>query len=107
MQRIQSDWIRTNTQYGNRLLYFIKTKNIRTIENYSTIAFLYLQSTVCKRIMEQLGQADMDHAQRQVNLLHSPSIILLWFCDGRTLVVVHSSSGDIRNSNNIWLQSQC
>lgn len=24
------------------------------------------KSTVCKRIMEQLGQADMDHAQRQV-----------------------------------------
>lgn len=29
--------------------------------------FLMLQSTVCKRIMEQLGQADMDHTQRQVN----------------------------------------
>uniref|UniRef100_A0A8D8P6I7 Probable uridine-cytidine kinase n=1 Tax=Culex pipiens TaxID=7175 RepID=A0A8D8P6I7_CULPI len=24
------------------------------------------KSTVCKRIMEQLGQADMDHTQRQV-----------------------------------------
>lgn len=30
----------------------------------------HFQSTVCKRIMEQLGQADMDHAQRQVNTIH-------------------------------------
>ena len=27
------------------------------------------KSTVCKRIMEQLGQADMDHTQRQVSIV--------------------------------------
>lgn len=31
-------------------------------ENYSYI----FQSTVCKRIMEKLGQVDMDHTERQV-----------------------------------------
>lgn len=52
-----------------------------------------LQSTVCKRIMEQLGQADMDHTQRQVfffkkkNLkceamlaLYYHPIIFIFFC---------------------------
>lgn len=36
--------------------------NIFVIENYCHMS----QSTVCKRIMEKLGQVDMDTTQRQV-----------------------------------------
>lgn len=29
--------------------------------------FILIQSSVCERIMQQLGQQDMDHAERQAS----------------------------------------
>lgn len=48
----------------------VSTKKDKNLLNYVMITllvfFLTSQSTVCKRIMEQLGQADKDHSLRQV-----------------------------------------
>lgn len=44
---------------------------MNVLTKYCYFPYMHNQSTVCKRIMEHLGQADMDHTQRQVKKIAS------------------------------------
>lgn len=60
--------------YFNRINWYFLCLNMFIICIIHSTSFCndhvsLLQSTVCERIMQQLGQADMDHAERQVIIL--------------------------------------